>query len=398
MAWITQKPNGFMVRWRDAETRRIRSHSFRHPPPGGVAEAEGLTALVQAERFKSDVERQERRSMTAIDRLPFKDEHAPIFAGLDGAGGEGDYAVERYLVKLIRQDAELTESSRQTYGHNIRNHIEGTVLGHSDIRVVTPELIREFWAEGLADKGVGVRRNVALILSKGFNHAVLDGDIAENAWKRARIKSPSKSRREEVVPLTVDEVEHIAASALHESARLAILTMAYGGLRAGETCGLRLQDIDFARCALAIRGQVAYTPGKGKHWAALKTEASRRTVTIPCSLAEELKAFIESEPPAADGRIFHTETGGMWAHQTVNHHVHHAAKVAGVEGVFSHRFRHTAVALLIDDGASPKAIQAFCGHSKIGTTLDTYGHLFDYGGTALAASMEARREKFRNDS
>ena len=398
MAWITQKPNGFMVRWRDAETGRTRSTTFRHPPSGGVAEAEGLTALVQAERFAASMKAKERRSITAIDRLPFKSEHAPIFSGLDGAGGEGDFAVERYLRKLIRQDAELTESSRQTYGHHIRNHIAGTVLGHSDIRVVTPELIRDYWAEGLADKGVGTKRNVALILSKGFNHAVLDGDIAENPWKRARIKSPSKSRREEVVPLTVDEVEHIAASALHESARLAILTMAYGGLRAGEASGLRVQDIDFVRCTLAIRKQVVYTPGKGKHWAPLKTEASRRTVTIPCSLAEELRVFVAAEPPADDGRIFHTETGGMWAHQIVNHHVHHAAKVAGVEGVFSHRFRHTAVALLIDDGASPKAIQAFCGHSKIGITLDTYGHLFDYGGTALAASMEARREKFRNGS
>jgi len=85
----------------------------------------------------------------------------------------------------------------------------------------------------------------------------------------------------------------------------------------------------------------------------------------------------------------------MWAHQTLNHGVHHAAKVAAIDGVFSHRFRHTAVALLIDDGASPKAIQAFCGHSKIGITLDTYGHLFDYGGVALAESMERRRQQHR---
>lgn len=392
MAWITKKPNGYMVRWRDAETGRTRSTTFRHPKPGTMAAAECITALAQAESFALGVTAKERRSMTAINRLPFK--RAPIFS--DDSFVESDYAVANYLRKIIRQDAELTQSSRETYYHNIRNHIDGTVLGLTDIRVVTPEMVREFWTGGPADKGVGVRRNVHLILSKGFTHAVLDGDIAENPLKRARIKAPSKSRREEVVPLTVAEVEQIAESALHQNVRLAILTMAYGGLRAGEVCGLRVQDVDFVRCSLAIRKQVVYTPGKGKHWAPLKTEASKRTVTIPCSLAEVLKTFVEAEPPAEDGRIFHGANGEMWAHQTVNHGVQHAAAVAGIDGVFSHRFRHTAVALLIDDGASPKAVQAFCGHSKIGITLDTYGHLFDYGGTALAESMERRREKYRN--
>jgi hypothetical protein len=39
MAWITKKPNGYMVRWRDAETGRTRSTTFRHPKPGTMAAA-----------------------------------------------------------------------------------------------------------------------------------------------------------------------------------------------------------------------------------------------------------------------------------------------------------------------------------------------------------------------
>ncbi len=66
--------------------------------------------------------------------------------------------------------------------------------------------------------------------------------------------------------------------------------------------------------------------------------------------------------------------------------------------VNSHLLRHTAVSLLIDDGANPKAIQAFVGHSNIRETMDTYGHLFDYGGQALADSMERRREQYRNQA
>jgi integrase len=64
--------------------------------------------------------------------------------------------------------------------------------------------------------------------------------------------------------------------------------------------------------------------------------------------------------------------------------------------VHAHQLRHAAVSLLIDDGANPKDIQAFVGHADIRETLQTYGHLFDHGGAALAASMERRREARRN--
>ena len=337
------------------------------------------------------VKTMDQRSRAAVNPVIHRSESTA-----DVNGSDPNFGVAEYLRAIIRRDAELTQSSRETYFHSIRNHIDGTALGTADIRTVTPDMLRDYWAEAQANKGVGVRRNVHLILSKGFTHALLDGEISQNPLKRARIKTPTKNRREEVVPLTVEEVESIAASALHENVRISILIMGYLGLRAGEVCGLRVQDIDFEPRRLSVRKQVVYTPGVGKHWAPLKTTASKRTIAIPQSIALELKSFIEVERPAKDGRIIHGPNGEMWAHQTMNHGVQHAAKVARIEGVFSHRFRHTAVALLIDDGASPKAIQAFCGHAKISVTLDTYGHLFDYGGLALATSMEARREKYRN--
>jgi integrase len=49
-----------------------------------------------------------------------------------------------------------------------------------------------------------------------------------------------------------------------------------------------------------------------------------------------------------------------------------------VDGVFDpHRIpgaRHTCAALLIAQGAHPKAIQVHLGHSSITVTLDRYGH------------------------
>ncbi|MGH9119666.1 MAG: tyrosine-type recombinase/integrase [Acidimicrobiales bacterium] len=41
-----------------------------------------------------------------------------------------------------------------------------------------------------------------------------------------------------------------------------------------------------------------------------------------------------------------------------------------------HELRHTCAALLIAEGADPKAIQAQLRHSSIQITFDVYGHLF----------------------
>jgi integrase len=41
-----------------------------------------------------------------------------------------------------------------------------------------------------------------------------------------------------------------------------------------------------------------------------------------------------------------------------------------------HDLRHSCAALLIAEGAHPKAIMEWLGHSSIQVTLGTYGHLF----------------------
>ena len=41
-----------------------------------------------------------------------------------------------------------------------------------------------------------------------------------------------------------------------------------------------------------------------------------------------------------------------------------------------HSLRHAAASLFIEQGFSPKRVQALMGHSSIQVTFDTYGHLF----------------------
>ena len=69
-------------------------------------------------------------------------------------------------------------------------------------------------------------------------------------------------------------------------------------------------------------------------------------------------------------------------------HFRPAAKRADLAGATPHDMRHTCVALLVQLGAHPKAIQEWLGHSSITMTLDQYGHLFPSIEEALAGRLD----------
>lgn len=354
MASIHVKPDGaFMVRWR--VDGKLRGKQFK--------------TRADAEAFK--------RSM---------DDPAPTQVP------EG-WQLQRYLQGVIDRDHSLRPTTRETYARTIHNHIAGTALAEADVRHVGVDQLREFW-DTLPQDRPGVVRSARMLVSKAFNAAYREGVIDANPLARAGLKAPPKQRQVEVVPLSVEEVEGLANATVSQRDKAAILLMAYGGLRAGEVGGLRDADVDWDAGRLHLRQQ-AIDSRSGKSIAPLKTRAARRTVSIPASVVVELRAL----RPAADGRLFPGDDGGLWAHQGITNATQRAAKRAGMRRVHAHLLRHSAVSLLIDGGANARAVQVFIGHSSVTMTLGTYGHLFDSGGDALALSMEARRveHRARND-
>lgn len=401
MAWIVEREHDFLVRWRDADTGKKRSRTFRWntegPGTGGdfeVTKEDAHRAAQGLAERKRQTERAFRKPLERVMRHN-KEDYPDRPSLMDFIGqGEEELRLQNYLRALVENDKTLRPSTRELYLRNIRHHIAGTPLGLKNMRFIEPEDVEEYWGD--LDIGPGAQRNVWQLIRKAFNKARRRGLIDVSPLERADIRTPSKRIRVngEPEPLTVDELEQLAAAATRERDRLIILVMGYCGLRAGEVGGLRVQDIDFSRGRFRLRQQVIRA-GTAKSIAPLKTEAAKRTIDVAPSVIEELKSFIGANPPAADGRVFHEANDGLLAHQGINNAVQRAAKRAGLRPVNSHLLRHTAVSLLIEDGANPRAIQQFVGHTDIRMTLGTYGHLFPYGGQALAESMERRREAYK---
>lgn len=111
-------------------------------------------------------------------------------------------------------------------------------------------------------------------------------------------------------------------------------------------------------------------------------------------MIEELHAFIGTDHPAEDGRVFHSRNNGIRAYNAVNHGVKSAAKRSGNEA-HARRLRHTAVSLMILEGHNPREVQRFIGHSDIRETLGRYASLFDHGAKAIGESLEKLRDEYR---
>ena len=89
-------------------------------------------------------------------------------------------------------------------------------------------------------------------------------------------------------------------------------------------------------------------------------------VVTPEHVGAEPDAFLFAGP---DG-------GALRARQWRARHWAPAAAEAALAPLRPHDLRHTAVALWIAQGASPKQIATWAGHTSVSVVLDRYGHLF----------------------
>jgi integrase len=117
-------------------------------------------------------------------------------------------------------------------------------------------------------------------LAQVMNDAVHDGLLAKSPCSRRT--SPHLGQQRVYVATTAQiwELYDLFPARI----RLAVLLGAFVGLRLGETCGLRPEDIDFMRGVVHPHVQYPAEP--------LKRKISRTPVPIPVALAAELSAQI----------------------------------------------------------------------------------------------------------
>ena len=158
--------------------------------------------------------------------------------------------------------------------------------------------------------------------------------------------------------------------------------LAMTGMRRGEACGLRWEDVDLEKGRLSVR-RALIPHGDGVIVSEPKTARGRRSIALDPGTIEAPKA--QAQRQLADqedkrevwsdsGYVFTKESGEPLPPQMASRAFAQAAATAKLPRIRLHDLRHTHASLALAAGINPKVISERLGHATVSITLDTYSH------------------------
>lgn len=290
---------------------------------------------------------------------------------------------EAYREWSRRKRLEVKRSTMALYSLMWRTHI-GPRWGAVAVSGIGRREVRP-WVDSLMASGLSAKtaRDVTgcLRMILRFAREELEARVPPMEWKitwperRGEEGKPPERYREE------DVRRVIRACTRAEDPRASALLIAFcTGMRIGEVCGLRWEDVDLEKRVARVRRTVSriYEPGEGRSHVVTgttKTRSGTRDVPLARKMIPALRRMKARMDPGdyvvtGTGRAREPRVFRAWAARFV--------KRAGVGRVLKfHAIRHTFATSLIEAGVDVKSVAAILGHRDIATTMNIYMHPSD---------------------
>jgi integrase len=288
-------------------------------------------------------------------------------------------AVAEWL-RWAEKDRECKPSTMSEYRYAARR-IEND-LGHLRLEDCTTEML-ERWRTTLPGSNRTVLKQLT-ILHGIFRRAMRVWGLPKNP--AADVERPRARSYIDLDAYSPEEVWALVRAASSEQDSALFLTAAFTGLRLGELLALRWRDVDFA--GQGIRIHRSYTIHGG-----VTTPKSGKVRAVPMvpDVASAL-ARLGQRPlfTGDDDLVFCGPTGDFADGSALRDRYKTAQKAAALRPLRFHDLRHTFGTLAVRK-AELTAVQAWMGHSHIGTTM-RYIHHRDRGDEArlLAEAFAVR--------
>jgi integrase len=194
-------------------------------------------------------------------------------------------------------------------------------------------------ASGLAPATVAICYR---LMARIMTAAVESDYISRTPCRGVRLPRIQKEEMRFLSPQELGRLA-VAAPARH---RAPVLTAGYIGLRWGEIAGLKRRRLNLLRGTIEIAETL--TEGRGTlGFGEPKTKASRRTLTLPRFLVEELQAHLEKHSTNPE-LVFSGRDGGPLRRNNSRRRVWlPAVEATGLAPLRFHDLRHTAAGLMI---------------------------------------------------
>jgi integrase/recombinase XerD len=275
------------------------------------------------------------------------------------------------FLAYLELERGLSRNTLNAYRTDLLQFGDFLIEHHADALKVGPADVSEFLAELATGNGrppcsaATIHRKAACLRSF-YKH--LRREELVSVDPTAALNAPRRARKLPHV-LNYAEVQHLLAmprgsepTALRDRALLEVMYAC--GLRASETIGLELSEIDLERGFLRAHG-------KG---------SKDRLVPLGTKAVAAINAYLRGGRPKLVGahqesKLFVNFRGGSLTRQGLYKIVQKHARAAGLDGKMSpHTLRHSFATHLLAGGCDLRAVQEMLGHADVSTT-QVYTHL-----------------------
>lgn len=288
---------------------------------------------------------------------------------------------------------EVKKSTMLTYLLQIKKYILPE-LGEVEVETVNKKTIQPFVFE-LLNKGLSIKsvKDVIITLRMVLRYAAEELDLPVPT--QFKLKYPTRDggeRSRRIETYTEAEQQRLADWIMENPSpkNYGILLTLCTGMRIGEVCGLRFEDIDTAKNVIhvrrtiercydmsgpdIIRGDRVYLGKSVVIISEPKTVNSVRDIPL---LPKMRKILADYAKVAKPDYYFLTMSEEPTEPRTYRNHYGLVLKKAGLRYLKFHGLRHTFATKMVANKVDVKTIASILGHADVSTTLNLYVHPSD---------------------
>lgn len=307
----------------------------------------------------------------------------------EAAAKAAQQAAEAAKILTLRQYGErvfmpakavtMSENGRSSYQNCLDRRIY-PVLGDMKMPEITPAqisaLLLDIQAQGKAHATV---IKTYTILHTLFKMAYLGDMIGRNPMDKVERPKPRKDevKASEPAAYTAEEVKRLLATLKDEPLKWQALIrlLIDTGIRRGECCALKWQNVNFKTGEIRIAGNLCYTAAKGVYLDTPKSGRIRVVYASDDTMALLRQLRIEQAKKAVSAFVFTKEGSPEPMHpQSPTRYLRNLSARCGLPDLHPHKLRHTFASIAITNGADVASVSEALGHSDKAVTLRMYTH------------------------
>ena len=288
----------------------------------------------------------------------------------------------RWLDAYVMNSSKKKLRTQETYHSIVKNHLI-PALGHIHLQKLQPADIQAYYNNSNLSPSTLEQHHA--VLHQALKVAMQNERLLNTNPATMVAEKPRGKENLDMQVWSVEEVRRFLSEARKRGTQCEAFysTALETGMRKGELCGLKWEDVDLENRLISVR-RTLIKAGPDPVMGTPKTGRGRAIAISPglAKLLARHKAE-QNEQRLRLGSLYHNH-GFVFAKQTgeplqMNNfgqrEFTRLIEASGVKKIRFHDLRHTCATLLLAHGMHPKIVQERLGHSNISMTLDRYSHV-----------------------